>query len=160
MNIWWSSVVTAVTQYGSLISDSMSGVARAPKAAVILHTEIEPGSPRVFRAFRSARLSLVEYSRMSPYSPTPMGSRFDKVRPGVLAMGREPSRQASHLRNHGAVLSCDQGDYSPSREPAFDDFGEVPSTEEFGDVAMNWSKAFIGYAPSNNFVTSTGRSIS
>ena len=62
-------------------------------------------------------------------------------------MGCEPSGQASHLRNYGAVLSRNQGGYAPSGKAAFDDFGEIPSTEEFGDVTMDTGgKAVIGYA--------------
>ena len=61
-------------------------------------------------------------------------------------MGREPSGQAPHLRNHGSVLSRNQGDYAPRRETSFDDSGEMLSAEEFGDVAMDRGEAVIGDA--------------
>ena len=61
-------------------------------------------------------------------------------------MGRKPSGQAPHLRNHNAVLSRNQGDYAPSRKPVFDDFGKMLGTEEFGDVAMDRGEAVIGCA--------------
>ena len=57
-------------------TDSISGVASAPKAAVIFHTG-SSRTPSLFKNFRSAHFSSMENSRMSPYSPTPDGIAFD-----------------------------------------------------------------------------------
>ena len=81
---------------------------------------------------------------MSPYSPTPIGIAFDEVRPGVLAMGREPSGQAPHLRNHGFVLLPQSGRLRAEQgSPLSMTLGEVPSAEEFGDTAMDRGEAVI-----------------
>ena len=73
INIWWS--------LSRLRYPSGSPLARIPYRAWQAHqkpqfseTRIERDASR-FKDFSSARFSSVENSRMSPYSPTPIGSR-------------------------------------------------------------------------------------
>ena len=94
------------------------------------------GPPRAVKALQQSTLLTGRKHTDVAVQTDADGVPHDEVGASLGAVRGEPGGQASHFRDHEAVFSRHEGEGTPGGKAFSNDSGEVPSTQEFCDVAV------------------------